>query len=151
MNQKYCRYVSTWKAMATPVPIIREKFCDRSHLLLSSKHPFNPIRLDVMTDTDWPGCICFPPGASQWRPDTLTSSQAGAAPTPRKTENIILAPTGAQDVVQTCVSDIIKKKFQQHSKESRGVLGQACKKTGKQVSKHLRGIQSEPCPVGAFL
>ena len=45
----------------------------------------------------------------------------------------------------------LKKEFQQHSKESRGVLGQACKQTGKQVSKHLRGIQSEPCPVGACL
>ena len=39
------------------------------------------------------------------------------------------------------------KEFLQHSKEFRGVLGKA----DKQACKHLKGIQSEHCPVGACL
>ena len=41
------------------------------------------------------------------------------------------------------------KEFLQHFKESRGVLGKASK--SKQAGKHLEGIQSDPCPVGACL
>ena len=51
------------------------------------------------------------------------------------------------------------KEFLQHSKGSRGVLGQASKvaskhvrvrrQASKQADKHQGGIQSEPCPVEA--
>ena len=56
---------------------------------------------------------------------------------------------------------IALKEFLQHSKESRGVLGQASKQkqagmqagkhAGKEAGENLGGIQSEPCPVGACL
>ena len=43
---------------------------------------------------------------------------------------------------------IAQKEFLLHSKEKRAGK-QLSKQAGKQAGKHLEGIQSEPCPVGA--
>ena len=50
-----------------------------------------------------------------------------------------------------------KKVFLQHSIDSMGVLGQAGENASMQANRQasgkqaLRGIQSEPCPIGACL